>query len=395
MLSKGARQVLSYLKTREGSYILRQAKNVLNANKIRITDDDRMGIKSLIMASALYPNALEEQTGGLAKSAGVNIDYCKVDTSWCKDNQKIPRFKMPVIEGKFLHEVVRNLQKGLIDWRKIPKNPFEAQYYEYNGQMRLVDSKTPVDAELFKYHEKSAPMPGARQYKVKVQGPKAFDPLQLKPTQSEINFDKSYEMAIGFVSGWTGLTEYSPKTVSLVSKEGFIIDGHHRWAAICMLNRFGEDFLAGECFKSKGQKNCDVNAPDHITELMELITEPGDTSQIVVDMLNKAPKQSAGLTMPVIIIDLPVKELVDCLNACTDSFGIARKPFDAKDKDKVKIPLGEDYNFEKIEIEDEIEGDSDFLIEKDQAEEYDPTDPKHKTAQLRRRLNNVSLYRKS
>lgn len=394
MLSKSAKQVLSYLKSREGSYILRQARNVLKANNIRVSDDDQMGIKSFIMASALYPNALEDQTGGLARYAGVDIDYCQVDSSWCEGNKNIPRYKMPVIEGKVLHEVVKNLQNGLIDWKKIPKNPYEARYYELHGQMKLVDGKTPKDANLYAYHEKSATVPGSSIYKVKVSEPVEIDPTQLKPTQSEINFDKSYGMAIGFVKGWKGLVKYDPKTVSLVSKEGYIIDGHHRWAAICMLNRFGKEFLAGDCFLNG--ENCEVSAPNHITELMELVTAHGDTSQAVIDLLKDAPKKSAGLKMPVIIIELPVKQLVDVLNACTDSYGIARKPFDAKDLDKVKIPLGEGYHFEKAEIEGDVEPHEEFLKEKENAPEYDPSNPAHnKTAHLRRRLNNVSLYRKS
>jgi hypothetical protein len=390
MLSKKAKTVLAYMQSSEGSYILRQADLVLKQNKIRVSDNDPMGIKGLILAHALYPQEVEQATGGLVKTA--DLDYCDIDDGWCAGNKKIPRFKMPVIEGKFLHSVVKNLKNGFINWMNIPKNPFEARYYEAeNGEMVLAGNKTPRGVELYSYHERSAN--GDNDYKVKCSNPLSVPATSLKPTQSEINFEKSYGMAFGYLTNsFPGLVKYDPKTVSLVSKDRYIIDGHHRWAAIGLLNRYGKDLLLGQCIQNG--ENCSVDSPDHVVELLELVTKPVDAE--ITKWFKDAPKDTGkpNLQLPIIVIDLPVKDLVDVLNACTDSLGVARKPFDQKDKDKVVLPL-DNYSFERVNVkEEESTPDDQFEQALALTPEYDENDPQHyikpkKAHSLRSRLRNV------
>ena len=108
MLSKQAREVKAYLSTDEGTSILRTARMVLKANNIRVSDDDARGLKSLVLAYALYPNQLEEATGGLVQKTAGGPDFCQLDSSLCKGKQAIPRAEMPVLEGKNLIYVANN-----------------------------------------------------------------------------------------------------------------------------------------------------------------------------------------------------------------------------------------------------------------------------------------------
>ena len=64
--------------------------------------------------------------------------------------------------------------------------------------MVLAGNKTPRGVELYSYHERSAN--GDNDYKVKCSNPLSVPATSLKPTQSEINFEKSYGMAFGYLT---------------------------------------------------------------------------------------------------------------------------------------------------------------------------------------------------
>lgn len=75
MLSKQAREVKAYLSSDEGRGILRTARMVLRANNIKVQDDDARGLKSLVLAYALYPNQLQDATGGLVQKTAKGPDF--------------------------------------------------------------------------------------------------------------------------------------------------------------------------------------------------------------------------------------------------------------------------------------------------------------------------------
>ena len=56
---------------------------------------------------------------------------------------------------------------------------------------------------------------------------------QLKPAQTEIIKEKAFGMAVGMLlSGkWNGLS-----LGSIISKDNYIMDGHHRWAAVSLID---------------------------------------------------------------------------------------------------------------------------------------------------------------
>ena len=68
----------------------------------------------------------------------------------------------------------------------------------------------------------------------KVAGQKASIPVgNLKPAQTEIIKEKAFGMAIGMLmkGQWDGLD-----LGSIISKDNYIMDGHHRWAAVSLID---------------------------------------------------------------------------------------------------------------------------------------------------------------
>lgn len=362
MLSKQAREVKAYLSSDEGRGILRTARMVLRANNIKVQDDDVRGLKSLVLAYALYPNQLQDATGGLVQKTAKGPDFCQLDPSLCKGKQAIPRMEMPVLEGKFLLLVANNLAKGFIDWQETPKDPYRARYAETNSG-DVVEISGLSESELsrlgirelgvegiHKYHQKSA----NGDMKVSVKQMKV-PATELKPTQAEINFGKSFGMASSYMSGsFPSLLKYDPETVSLVSKEGYIIDGHHRWAAIGLLNTYSESKLmwGGE---------------DIETTLLELVAKKASAGEIGA-WLKDNKGGGVNAEMPILYIGLSLKSLLPCLNACTDSLGVTRKPFDEKnktEKDKIVIPKNTPAYQMKVHDLKDISGPTDVLQQKD------------------------------
>lgn len=334
MLTREARQIKAYLQSTEGRTIVRTAKMVLRANNIKLQDDDRMGLRSLVLAYALYPNQLSNSTQGLiTKSAKLKVDFCSADPALCEGRKAIPRMEMPVLEGKNLQVVTKNLKNGLIDWKNPPRDAFRARYAhipdlpsvkkELHGRLVEITALNAVQAKklgiagielgydgVYKYHQLSADekMPvTVKQVSVKAGS--------LKPTQSEINFAKSFGMAQNYLLGkFNGLATFDPNNVTIVSKEGYIIDGHHRWAAIGLINAFSLESMTTLS-----------SNPDEPT-LLNLVEQ--ENAKGISEWLKSNKGKGTDLKMPVVWMELPIKTLLPCLNACTDSLGVPRKPFD-------------------------------------------------------------------
>jgi len=374
MLSKQARQIKAYLSSNEGRGILRTARMVLKANNIRVSDDDSRGLKSLAMAYALYPNQLKQATGGLVSRTAdfKGVDFCSADPSLCTGRKQIPRIQMPVLEGNNLMLVTKNLKNGLIDWKNPPKNALYARWVPImqgrnKGKVIALSGLDPSELEEYgidettvgyKYHHHSAN--GEMKVGVKQVNAPA---TELKPTQSEINFDKAFGMAVAYLTGaFKNLTKYDPKTVSLISKEGYIVDGHHRWAAIGLLNTYSPEKLIGykkdtEYRDEKGNLTIlNWNIEDSMYKLFLL-----DQKDLLPEFL--ADEKGGGdksLTLACMAFNLPMKDLLPCLNACTDSLGVARKPFDEKDPKQVeKITLPGFQGYELLKHQDQFSGDED------------------------------------
>jgi len=138
-----------------------------------------------------------------AKGEKVDINLCDVTVPgtnlYCDDNLGIPRDQMPQFKGK-----------------PVPGSKAEKMPLNKDGE---VDTE-PVFREMLK--EK-----GITTTQTEVPADK------LKATQSELGGDK--------VIGMMGALEKDPNHPSItgpiyVSRDGFVIDGHHRWAAIAAYN---------------------------------------------------------------------------------------------------------------------------------------------------------------
>lgn len=357
MLSRQARQIRAYLETSQGRNILRTAKRVLNANNIRVSDDVR-GHKSLILAYALYPDQLESgmSTANTRTADFSNkVDFCDADGSLCQGKKQIPRSQMPVLEGAKLLLVIKNLQAGNINWKMPPKNPFTERYVyamkgPFKGKLLPMSSLSADDlfeADIdetstgYRYHEKSTIVPMKVAVK-RVQVPATG----LRPTQKEINMDKAFGMARAYLLGkFPGLTKFDPNTASIISKEGFIVDGHHRWAAISLLNTYSPEKLIG------------VVTDDGRTDLTNTFTDiwnVGATGEVSQWLKKNKGGGDPSLTLGCFAVNLPMKDLLPCLNACTDSLGVMRKPFDEKDgfaKSMISIPQSGAYSLNKHQEE--------------------------------------------
>ena len=401
MLSKQAREIRSYLSSDEGRGILRTARMVLKANNIKIVDDDARGLKSLAMAYALYPNQLKQATGGLIsiskEAVFKGVDFCSADPSLCKGRKPIPRIEMPVLEGNNLMLVTKNLSKGLIDWENPPKNPALQKYVPImKGRLKgrvvplqdlsvdqLIEYGIDETTVGYKYHQYSAN--GDKKVKVQQVNVPAID---LKPTQSEINFEKAFGMVKGYLTNkFKALTQYDPNTVSLISKEGYIVDGHHRWAAIGLLNTYSPEKLIG----TKSGDKYDTSG-----SLEELWTQ--DASNEVPAWLSK--NKGGGdpsLSLACMAFNLPMKDLLPCLNACTDSLKVMRKPFDDKDPKEVAKVIIPSMGYELQTHKEYFDGDEsattglkDILNrtkEVDESEFSNVYDTFSRVARLRKRLN--------
>lgn len=149
---------------------------------------------------------------------GINraADYCKIKPAACKDNLGLPRSKMPQIAGgKTLSQLRRS---------KKPGDQAAAEAIMAAGG----DPKTRgTIAQQFLARLKASGVQ-VRKRKIPVG--------MLKATQREIQAAKAAGMADVHLRG------DFPKIDAAVlgSEDGHILDGHHRWAALTMIDPFRE-----------------------------------------------------------------------------------------------------------------------------------------------------------
>lgn len=131
-------------------------------------------------------------------------DFCK-ETGLCKGNLGLARKDMPVIEGSKLKDFLGRLKNGVLDISAAMTRGFKA----------VKSWLTSGDGKSDKVQTKA----------------KTFDPTKLKATQREINADKVNMFVAKYRAG-----TFDPRIGAvLVSNDGYILDGHHRWAAMVVI----------------------------------------------------------------------------------------------------------------------------------------------------------------
>lgn len=187
----------------------RVAVEVMENNNIHVAGDNT-GLHALIFAKAMYPRQL---TAAL-RNYGVrnaDVNFCQADEELCEGNVGLPRIKMPVIDPDlgYLDEVTELLENGMLDIYNVPKLGQATPSYLKSGRGR---SENQVQV-LYK----------------------AINVKMLKATQNQLWLGKAISMAL--TGG--GLNE-----PLVVSKDEYVIDGHHRWAALLLLATYTKDQLA-------------------------------------------------------------------------------------------------------------------------------------------------------
>jgi len=181
----------------------------------------------------------------------IRYDLCKVSVKgtnlFCAGNKGIPRDAMPQAKG----EVVKGSKAEKLLAKQNTK--------------RVKDGKKPKDevdgTEEFLTHLKKAGISASK--------PKRVRADKLKATQQDMNGEK--------VGGMMTSKDYDPSAEPIfVSRDGYVVDGHHRWAATV-----GRDARDGRLGNDQ--------------------------------------------RMNVIELDAPISQIIKEANAWTDSFGIKRK----------------------------------------------------------------------
>lgn len=113
---------------------------------------------------------------------------------------------------------------------------------------------------------------------------KSVDPKKLKATQSE--FDKGkIKKAIDDISSGS-----MPNKPIMVSKDGYVIDGHHRWLAFYNMNKKIDVFEANVNAKEliKMMKDYPKSFTKNLYEALELVCERDDSCPILTSAQLKA-----------------------------------------------------------------------------------------------------------
>lgn len=141
-------------------------------------------------------------------------DVCKMSPPVCVGNKGLTRDKMPQIEGgKSVREMLDS----------------DDELERKKGQAMVQAGADPDDDRpimrqmLDRFKEAGA---GSKQSRIRVG--------ELKATQKEIKAAKTFGIADAHLKGkFNALTE-EPKV--MISRDGYILDGHHRWAAVLTID---------------------------------------------------------------------------------------------------------------------------------------------------------------
>jgi len=212
---------------------------------------DKFGIHSLILARATYSNRIRK----------ANLNFCEVNKNTCSGNMGISRIDMPVV--KDLDEIIELMEEGMLDINNIPSEA-EEDYLESGfglkkNKVKAIDKKISVK--------------------------------DLVATQDELWLGKAIDMAI---SG-KGLDK-----PIIVSKDGYIMDGHHRWVAYLLLGAYNRKQL---------EKIYKIVKKDNMEEVKGLFDDYNVSKDMKIDCVE---------------FQLGGDRLLKVLNAYTDAKGIER-----------------------------------------------------------------------
>jgi hypothetical protein len=257
----------------------RIAKSVMRENNLRV-GGDITGLHSLIFARAMYPKQL---TAAL-RSVGfrtADVNFCEADEELCEGNVGLARIDMPVLDNEeglagpgmgYLDEVTMLLQKGMLDIYNVPALGEAKPSYLRSG-LGLNENKVTVTH-------------------------KPVNVKELKATQNQLWLGKAISMALNN----DGLDE-----VLVLSKDKYVIDGHHRWAALLLLSEYSREQLARIL----------PMAQHNNTEKVQFLFDQYKRLPSV-----KSKRQMANCA----IFNLGYKRLLAVMNAYTDAKNITRKP---------------------------------------------------------------------
>ena len=208
----------------------------------------------------LSDSELEAAAKTEVKKRGVpkppSYDLCSVSIPgtnlFCGGNKEIPRDEMPQLKTK-----------------AVPGTPAWKKAEELAKQKGIKPEDVEVNAEnaFLEYLGKQG---------VSVTRGQNMPATQMKATQNQLNADKVAGMAWALYSNPDTKDPKHPlRQPLIVNKDGYVLDGHHRWAALATY-----DVMRGE-------------------------KDPTD--------------------VPVIVVDMDIEDLVDASNKFGDKFGLARK----------------------------------------------------------------------
>lgn len=141
------------------------------------------------------------------------------DTGWTK------RRDMPVIEIDDVRRFQQRLESGNLDVTR-PFSPNTDPTNPFPEGLSGEDAEEFLDAGLRDGSESDDPVP------TKMDDVKAKN---LNPIQKQIYFDKS--MGATIENGIEGTTNFlTQDSYFIMSEDGFIIDGHHRWLSAMLIN---------------------------------------------------------------------------------------------------------------------------------------------------------------
>lgn len=154
----------------------------------------------------------------LKKGIEDGTDVCKDSPPVCIGNMGLTRDKMPQIEGeKTVKQMLNATNKD-----GTPKEADRAKGKAMVAAGADPDSDETILDKMIKHLDKNG---------VKTK-PKTISVGELKATQKEILSDKTYSMADSHLKGtFPGIDDSV-----VISRDGHILDGHHRWAALMTID---------------------------------------------------------------------------------------------------------------------------------------------------------------
>lgn len=200
---------------RGGERMLKKRKGKPPATPDELPEKYRKDLKgyNLAIVGDDAPQAVEIARK-IKKGIEEAADVCHLSPPVCIGNKGLTRDKMPQIEGS------KSVQEMLDSDDELEVKKAKAMI---QAGADPSDDRPIMKQMLDRFAEKGA---GSKQARVRVG--------ELKATQKEIKAAKTFGIADAHLKGkFDALTE-EPKV--MISKDGYILDGHHRWAAVLTID---------------------------------------------------------------------------------------------------------------------------------------------------------------